>query len=255
MRLLSENQLNELNFVMRFAHVNYYALSQVFYDREARTTIDGVDCYLPINNVYDLVNLVRILDQRIVNSTKKLKFVDLGSGTGNILVTAGCLGYEVFGLEYQKKFVDYSNRIVKEQIFALTNRITNRHVLADGLHRCVTQGNLMNNSDLEEAVCGKDVVYAWNPIAARKEMLEVLAKTIDYMKPGALLVYKPASVGLNTLVYRDFAIYKDLKYDRIDGYEVYVKSKKDKLDTEAFAALDSKKIYRSYDLWTLSSVG
>lgn len=115
MEKLTKSQLHDLVKILQIAQPDYYKITQLLIPDskfEIRTKINGVPCYLAVNNMAKIRSIAEFLDDLIVErNTSETKFIDLGSSTGNIMSIANILGYMSYGIDYQKPYVDYTNLV------------------------------------------------------------------------------------------------------------------------------------------------
>jgi 16S rRNA G966 N2-methylase RsmD len=109
----------------------------------------------------------------ILKSEKQKIFMDIGSGNGEKLFTALCLGFErAIGIEYSDSLVNIANRNL--HLFTLENKIQNIH--ADAFQ---VAPQLYQQADF---------IYLYSPIKDNMQMAKLAQKILQEMKNGALLM-------------------------------------------------------------------
>lgn len=109
----------------------------------------------------------------LLKNDKQKVFMDVGSGNGEKLFVALCLGFEqAIGIEYADSLVAIANRNL--QLFTAENKAQNIHADAFEVKKEVYQ----------EA----DFIYLYSPIKDNLTMARLTQKILNNMKDGAILL-------------------------------------------------------------------
>lgn len=125
----------------------------------------GIEHYgfIPTNTILILETLFRLYCH-MESCPGEHKFLDIGCGIGNIVLLAYEIGFNAYGLEYNKKIYDIAKDLVNEdRIF---------------------KGDMTNFKKYGEY----DVLYYYAPIYDRKIMNEFVEKLVKAVKPGAYVI-------------------------------------------------------------------
>ena len=57
-------------------------------------------CFIPSRDIVEIINTLYKVKEQL--HTPPIKFLDCGCGIGNIMLIAEVVGYEVYGIEYEK---------------------------------------------------------------------------------------------------------------------------------------------------------
>lgn len=119
--------------------------------------------FVPMNTESILETLFRLY--HYMESCRGLhKFLDIGCGIGNIVLLAQKVGFDAYGLEYNKKIYDIAKGLMgRNHIF---------------------RGNMTDFGKYNEY----DVLYYYVPMVNGKAMEEFVKKLIKTVKPGAYVI-------------------------------------------------------------------
>ena len=134
---------------------------------------EGVVCFgvIPYEGLGSLAKTFEIIQRRLFKKLKrKPKFLDIGCGTGNIVLLAHYLDYEAAGLEYNLR----TYRIAKQ--------LCNTHYLNNGIK--IIRNDMRTFKHYSEY----DVLYYYHPILSYNAMTEFSIKLAKEMKSGAYVV-------------------------------------------------------------------
>jgi len=125
---------------------------------------NGVEHYRNIHNNYRPVAIKLLKAKQYLGANGKLlKFLDVGSGTGNIMSLATGLGFNASGVEYREDFAEQSTAQVRKKT------------------------DYMNALDFEDY--GKfDLIYFYQPIKAEIEMVKLINTINDQAQESALFI-------------------------------------------------------------------
>lgn len=102
----------------------------------------------------------------------RYKFLDIGCGIGNVVRAAQIIGFDAYGLEYNKKIYDIAKNFMNE-----------RHII---------KGNMLTFKNYHEY----DVLYYYQPIANSEAMDKFTKKLMKAIKCGAYIVTHGGTWGL-----------------------------------------------------------
>jgi len=108
------------------------------------------------------------------------KFLDLGSGAGQVLNFAKNIGYDVIGVEFDKQLVNVSINTIEKDIRKL-------------------------DKDFYKDF---DVIYSYQPIKNNNEFQNYLSVVIDNMKIGSFLITPDFTVNNKLVIKLDNYLYQ-----------------------------------------------
>jgi SAM-dependent methyltransferase len=124
-----------------------------------------IDDYSANHEIYSEYNNLKILKYIKDISGSKLKLCDLGCGIGTLLYFSKKIGYDVFGVEYQKELKS----------------------IHDSLGIDVVYGDFFK---IDMSFLSKfDVIYLYRPIENKNKMKELINLIFNHMKKDAIIVY------------------------------------------------------------------
>ena len=121
--------------------------------------------------LYDMESYVSIINR--LKSEKHKTFMDIGSGNGEKIYAAKCVGFEKgFGLEYAPELVNISKEFLQPYIANSTIKV-----------------QLGNALEIEGNYYGKaDFLYMYSPIKSHETMAFLYERIMNNMKDGATLL-------------------------------------------------------------------
>ena len=121
------------------------------------------------SNTLEVLGMLLKLYHHMEATRDEYKFLDIGCGIGNIVLSAYAAGFDAYGLEYNNKIYNIAKSVVSKNL-SEKNRIL--------------KGDMMDFSRYGEY----DVLYFYVPIANERAMYKFTDKLMKKMKYGTYVI-------------------------------------------------------------------
>lgn len=148
---------------------------------------DGTSCFgfLPYRDIDLLLKDLKKLYNRLYKKTGCApSFMDIGCGTGNILLLASVIGYKATGLEYSPKVYKVATKLCSNNsrgICYCYPAITPPKIIEGDMRKFKNYGDY-------------DVLYYYQPMIDNTAMEKFSIELCKQMKPGAYLICRGTTV-------------------------------------------------------------
>jgi SAM-dependent methyltransferase len=146
-------------------------------------------CFIPSRNIAEIIDILYKVKRQL--HTPPIKFLDCGCGIGNIMLIAEAVGYEAYGIEYEK----VTCKIAKDLTWKL------RAVRGNRKNGSIIHGDITTF----EYYADYDVIYYYTPIkdfTKRKQFREKLAN--DVKVGGVVISYGGSNYFRNDVRFKIF---------------------------------------------------
>lgn len=132
-------------------------------------------CFIPSRNFIEIIDILyKVKEQLHIWHSPPIKFLDCGCGIGNIMLIAETVGYEVYGIEYEKATCKIARDLTWKP--------------------CTVRGKKKNSSIICDDVttfehyADYDVVYYYSPILKHSKRTQFREKLADDIRIGSIVI-------------------------------------------------------------------
>lgn len=162
-------------------------------------------CFIPSRDIESIIDTLYEV-YKLLYTKPPLKFLDCGCGIGNIMLIARTLGYDVYGIEYEKATCKIARDLTWEG--------------------STCRGQKRNNSIIHgdittfEHYADYDVIYYYTPIKKHSKRTQFIKKLTDNVKIGSIIVSYGGS----------HRILEDSKFKKVDNIHGVYQKVSDKIN-------------------------